>query len=127
MIALIGGLRGLISAIAGAAAAFLVFWVYDALLDDPRVRDRARVEERIVWTEARNKLLAQMAEERRRAQRAIDEIEREYLSRREQDAEAIASLEEELARMEAADEDGGNDTRLFIPERLSRHIDAVGR
>ncbi|XHB99339.1 hypothetical protein ABWH97_13825 [Nitratireductor sp. ac15] len=132
MLALVGGLRGIFAAIGGAGVAFALFLAWNTIWDNPRVHSAAKREgaaqERILWEEARKRLLAQMAEERKEAQRAIDEIEGQYLSQRDKDLSAIQSLEQAIEDMEAANEaDTDSPARLFIPKRLSDQLNAIGR
>lgn len=127
MLALIGGLRGILAAIGGAGAAFLIFLAWNAVWDNPRIREAGRAEERILWTEARNRMLAQMAEEKRKAQAAIDQIEREYIAQRERDAEALKSLEQQLEVMEAENAADSDRPSAVFPGGVVRELDKIGK
>lgn len=126
---LIDGVLGVKNIIAAVGVTVFVLAMWDFVFDDPAVRRAATAQERIKWEESRRRLLAQMAEERRAAQEAIDKVEREYLAQRQRDALSIAALEEEIANMDKDDaaSNRNSSSRLFIPRRLSERIDAVGR
>ncbi|EKF43959.1 hypothetical protein NA8A_04085 [Nitratireductor indicus C115] len=151
MLTLVGGLRGLASALGGAAlAAAISILVYEGLPLGPlrlvpllgpvleivadgrvdRVRREGAVAERRAWEETRRRMLAEMAEERRKAQGAIATAERAYLEKRDRDAETIRSLEAAISEQEKADAEAGGDAcvmRSFIGRGLRDRLDQVGR
>ena len=135
MLALLGGLRGTLAAIAGLvvglAAAWLAFSLWNAWVDNPAVRDAARQEERTAWEEATRKLRDQLAAERRAAQARIDQVEQAYLDERRRDALLISDLETAIATMEAEDADtddtGAARCRPALPRGLGLQLDKVGR
>lgn len=151
MLPLVGGLRGLASALGGAALAVAItVLVYEGLPLGPlrlvpllgpaleivadgrvdRVRREGAVAERRAWEENRRRMLAEMAEERRKAQSAIAVAERAYLEKRDRDAETIRSLEEAISEQEKADAEAGGDAcvvRPFIGRGLRDRLDQVGR
>lgn len=134
MLAFIGGLRGVLAAIGGASVAFAIFLAWNVIWDNPRVHGAGKREgaaqERILWEEARKRLLAQMAEERKQAQRAIDEIEGQYLAQHDKDLSAIQSLEEAITEQEKANEEAANPAcpmRPAISNRLRDRLDQIGK
>jgi hypothetical protein len=92
-----------------------------------RAREAGAAEERVVWEEARKRLLAQIEQARRDAQAAIDAAEREYLARRAEDAIRISSLETAIMEMEADDTNPACPDRPAFPRGVSKSLDQVGR
>ena len=149
---LIGGIRGILNMIGGAAIMLLlcllfyeglpignlaripfvgpvVEFVTDGRVDRERKagEERGRAEERAAWEEAQRMLQKKMDDERRAAQSAIDKIENHYLEQRQRDASALEALDKAIT--ESADEKA-NDTcpaRPAISRRLRDAINQIGR
>lgn len=131
LLSLLGGARGIISAIAGAGLAFTLFAGWNTVWDNPRVlkagKEQGAQEERLLWEEARRKLLAQMEQARKDAQAKVDAAELEYFNSRTDDALKIAALEDAIKKAEADDANPACPPRPAIPGGVSIGIDEIGR
>ena len=103
ILALIGGLRGIVTALAASAATIALVGVYDKLIDDPAIAKAAR--QGFVVLAEKTALQASVAELKRQADARQDALEK-FESRRimaEAQAETRAALlEQEIAAYEAA-------------------------
>lgn len=108
------------------AIAIASFWGWGSYNHFTGKSEGKRIE-RASWEEAVRILRKQMDEERRQAQLAIDQIERDYLAQRDSDLSAIQDLETIISEMEKEDADTPAPSRVFFPERLSKSIGQIGR
>lgn len=124
---LIGGLRGIIVAVSAFSAAWAAHTVHHTLFVHPGIQRAAvaqgAAQERLLWEEARRRMLAKQQAERQAAQAAIDQAEQEYHNQQNRAAEAEAALEELLHELETADPAPG----AVLPKRLSDHLNQIGR
>jgi hypothetical protein len=114
----------------GGTVVFFAAWAWNVWIDNPAIHEAGRTEERLVWQEEMRRIQNEMDNERRAAQSEIDRIEREYLDQRDRDLEAIQSLEEELATMEAEDAaspDNSGDRPPALSRRLAMRLNEIGR
>lgn len=115
--------------IGGAVLALGVFggiWAYGASKYSDGY-DAGQRDERLVWEELRKKMLLQMDQKRREAQKRIDEVEQRYIESKREATEAREELDRVIE--EHKDETGAPDgsSGNFIPRGVSRSLDKVGR
>lgn len=116
---LIGGVALTLAAVAGV-------WAYGSSKYASGYEAGQR-DERIVWEELRKKMLLQMDQKRREAQKLIDEAERKY---HESTKDAAAAREELEKVIEEHNDETGTSTGSsgnYIPRGVSRSLDKVGR
>lgn len=93
-----------------------------------RERKAGAAAEAARWEEAMRKLRLQLEIERAAAQDRIDDIERDYLARRQGDALAIAGLEQSLFELETANAENPAGARcVAIPRGVAVQLDKIGR
>lgn len=90
-------------------------------------RKAAELQERLLWEEARRKLLAQQAEARRLAQAEIDRLEKEYLVWLEEQRIHNGALEDIIRQLEAENAANPGNPRPVLPRRLSNELNKIGR
>jgi uncharacterized protein HemX len=109
-----------------AALAVLVFYEGIPFVLQGRVtlarQDGAR-QERILWEEARRKMIAQNEAARKAAQAEIDRIEAETSEQQRRASEAEAALDEAIHAQEVDTAPGAP----FFPKRLSDALRSIGR
>lgn len=129
MIAALARFTGIPSVVVWAALIGIAvgsFWAWGSYNHFSGSQEGQRIE-RTKWEDAVRILRKQMDEERRQAQLAIDQIERDYLAQRDSDLTAIQDLETIISEMEKEDADTPAPSRVFFPERLSKSIGQIGR
>ncbi|WP_378952034.1 hypothetical protein [Mesorhizobium sp. ANAO-SY3R2] len=120
----------------GAAGALVLMaaLAFDRWIDDPLVfaagKDAGAITERQAWEEARRRLEAKRAEDKRIAQAKIDAAERAYFRERIGDVVRMTALDQEI-RKAAADgstacSDGSSAPPAFT-RGVSRALNAIGR
>ena len=96
-------------------------WILDGRVDV--ARKEGMQQERILWEEARRKVLAQMEAARKKAQAEIDRIEAETLEQQRRADEAEAALQEAIHEQENSAGAGAP----VLPKRLSDALRQIGR
>lgn len=126
MMALIGGVKGVLTALGGAAIALVLFLIWNSIWDNPRRfaegKDFGSAQERILWEESRLKALAEIVETKRRAQADLDQLEAKFfeVKRRASAAEAKLALEDEIKALPNKDEP-------VLPKRAADVLNRIGR
>lgn len=82
-------------------------------------REDGAAQERILWEEARLKILAQQEAKRAADQAAIDALEADLIEQQERADEAEAALEEAAA--------GADNSNIALPKHLGEALNRVGR
>lgn len=100
-------------------------YVTDGRVD--RVRKEGAAQERILWEEARRRLQAQIAEDRRKAQAKIDELRVDYVNAKSADAATIAILREQAKEFEIDETSAPRPGNPTAARRLSRTLNKIGR
>lgn len=131
---LIGGLRGVIMAIGGAAVVAALFLTWNTLIDNPKILqsgiDKGVTQERTEWLIKQAELREKMEKARVEAQATIQKLEADYLAKREADAANISDLESLIAEMEEHEADPGSNACTCppaIPRGVSNGLNKVGR
>jgi hypothetical protein len=120
--------RGALKWLAIAGVASIAFWAWGSYQHFSGFRE-GQTAERVAWEKAMADLRAEMDTERRKVEADIAEIERQYITAKNQADRQFREFDAAITAMEMEDapQTPGCVCRPAIPRGLGLQLDAIGR